>query len=930
MPICRERLLLQFLCLLGCAFLVFGYGEPTNGSPSWQERTSMALLNAARISPSAYATNYMGGFFASTSGAMTRVSAGLPVIISSGLTLAAEAHSKDITNNCPSTLQNNGCDGTPWSKSVANYWTCPSGSWSLGQIMFGGSVDPLYTMNYMLCSPKASADGKSYTCCADSDTSCNSLRNYAFSTSWTMGGNGFAGTVWTWDFSTCSQTINGIVTGSHVFMSNNNVRYIAQWRDTSGQTPASALVNLYSNGGWTAQPLTLDGGSPSLGNYAYQATPSTSCQYYYFTFVSNNATYRYPDTGFFGTFDGKSCTIDYSATNPTTTAIVPSAPSNLKSGVVTATSIGIMWTASADGGSAITNYQVSFQVSGTSSPNTTVVDGSTTSLTLAGLNASTTYVITVAAVNGIGTGPSSNIAVATVSSGTSDACGDATCLPASFNSRTATSCQGPGIYNQQNCGSCFAFATVAAASDRACLFAGGTTVISPQDILDCGYGSPYNALAGEGGCNGGYMFQAGQLMCARGLASASTVNLTAGCRPYKCGNGCDSSTIPACSTTCDDGSAYTTTSCTSYYQLPTDNSEVQLDIYNHGPVVTGIYVCQSFYDWFDTNVGSATYPYDCSPSSTDYAGGHAITVVGWWVDGNGNNAWICANSWGASWGGWNGYFSLPWNLNGLNDFGFVAASHGWEAPRNSRVPPGPGPDPPGGPSPCEAGNFFAIGGAIQGLNNWWFGGLKGGKGPRHNSDQDLLDDVAAPLNHNYEIRQAVTPMGQLVSTANPYYVTAIDGATTQVIAGQKVTMTVTASDGTSTVNLHVDIVRSVSGVMTVSAASTAGAGAAGSSALSTGALIGIIVGSVVGGILLMTLAVLLVVAGVYYLASRERSDSVDQVADEQIEMEPVQRRGTFSGLPKWYLGGRDRHNSITARSPPSQRITKVQVSADAV
>ena len=46
-------------------------------------------------------------------------------------------------------------------------------------------------------------------------------------------------------------------------------------------------------------------------------------------------------------------------------------------------------------------------------------------------------------------------------------------------------------------------------------------------------------------------------------------------------------------------------------------------------------------------------------------GGHAVKIVGWGVEG-GINYWICANSWGTSWGD-GGYGWLPYDyvLSGL-------------------------------------------------------------------------------------------------------------------------------------------------------------------------------------------------------------------------------------------------------------------------
>lgn len=37
-------------------------------------------------------------------------------------------------------------------------------------------------------------------------------------------------------------------------------------------------------------------------------------------------------------------------------------------------------------------------------------------------------------------------------------------------------------------------------------------------------------------------------------------------------------------------------------------------------------------------------------------GGHAVKIIGWGVEGK-TNYWICANSWGTSWGE-NGFFRI--------------------------------------------------------------------------------------------------------------------------------------------------------------------------------------------------------------------------------------------------------------------------------
>jgi len=45
-------------------------------------------------------------------------------------------------------------------------------------------------------------------------------------------------------------------------------------------------------------------------------------------------------------------------------------------------------------------------------------------------------------------------------------------------------------------------------------------------------------------------------------------------------------------------------------------------------------------------------------------GGHAVKILGWGVE-NGLNYWLCANSWGESWG-IDGFFKIAWGQCGID------------------------------------------------------------------------------------------------------------------------------------------------------------------------------------------------------------------------------------------------------------------------
>jgi cathepsin B len=194
--------------------------------------------------------------------------------------------------------------------------------------------------------------------------------------------------------------------------------------------------------------------------------------------------------------------------------------------------------------------------------------------------------------------------------------------PASFDSRT----QWPGcvhaIRDQQQCGSCWAFAASEAFSDRICIATGGkvNVVISPQDLVSCD--------KSNFACDGGYLDKAWQYLQRTG----ATVDT---CEPYVSGGG----SVPACPSKCKDGSSIKKYKCQNVLEAQ-GPAQIKSLISASGPVETGFTVYSDFF-----NYKSGVYHH----TSGGVQGGHAVKIIGWGVEGS-TNYWICANSWGGSWG----------------------------------------------------------------------------------------------------------------------------------------------------------------------------------------------------------------------------------------------------------------------------------------
>jgi cathepsin B len=226
-------------------------------------------------------------------------------------------------------------------------------------------------------------------------------------------------------------------------------------------------------------------------------------------------------------------------------------------------------------------------------------------------------------------------------------------IPASFDART----QWPNgqihpILNQEQCGSCWAFAATEALSDRQAIASNNTVnvVLSPQDLVSC------DNADGNQGCDGGYPIKAWQYMVSTGIVSWD-------CYPYSSGSGVTGKCLlkagaTSCTATKGTGEATVYQAATAYSITPNDVAAMQTEIMTYGPIEVAFDVYQDFFSYT-----SGVYVH----KTGSLAGGHAVKIIGW---GTLNNVayWTVANSWGTDWG-MDGFFLIK---RGVDECGIEA------------------------------------------------------------------------------------------------------------------------------------------------------------------------------------------------------------------------------------------------------------------
>jgi cathepsin B len=230
-------------------------------------------------------------------------------------------------------------------------------------------------------------------------------------------------------------------------------------------------------------------------------------------------------------------------------------------------------------------------------------------------------------------------------------------LPESFDARTAwPECESVinHVRDQSNCGSCWAHGTTEALNDRICIASGGafTTLLSVSDTTACCNFVQCQSM----GCNGGQVGSPWNWFQKKGVATGGDFGSTGTCYNYtmdQCAHhvtdpslkSCDDivQVSPTCSKTCPDDSTRTYGDdkhfSTSSYNVR-GVEDIKADIQKYGTVTSAFTVYEDF----------LTYKSGVYQHTTGSAlGGHAIKTIGWGTE-NGEDYWLCVNSWNNTWG----------------------------------------------------------------------------------------------------------------------------------------------------------------------------------------------------------------------------------------------------------------------------------------
>ncbi|CAI8617359.1 unnamed protein product [Vicia faba] len=192
---------------------------------------------------------------------------------------------------------------------------------------------------------------------------------------------------------------------------------------------------------------------------------------------------------------------------------------------------------------------------------------------------------------------------------------DVTSIPASVDWRVKGAVT--PIKDQGQCGSCWAFSTVAATEGINQITTGKLVSLSEQELVDC------DTKGEDQGCEGGLMEDGFEFIIKNGGITSETNY------PYKATDG-----------RCNTATTVPVAKIKGYEKVPVNSEDALLKAVANQPISVSIDASDSSFMFYSHGI----YTGECGTELD-----HGVTAVGY-GSANGTDYWLVKNSWGTVWG----------------------------------------------------------------------------------------------------------------------------------------------------------------------------------------------------------------------------------------------------------------------------------------